>query len=245
MNHLRPSGRLLRVSARNPFIVIRCLGRKTTKFRRGQTIKIGRNSANDYVLAHGSVSRFHAALVWDRDEDRPHVLDNKSANGVEVDGVCVEGKTYLSGDNHIDIGEFTLILQLKTPVESLPSRSANAIGEEETVTRLFSEKRGKACQGTFSAPRQLKRVLMDLEEEERTGTLRVQTGLRVFRIVFSQGSIMNCASEGESGLRTLKLAVGLPSGAYSFSRDLEPCDEALNISAIALSRADNDETRHI
>ena len=53
----------------------------------GQTARVGRHASNDWVVAHGSISRFHIRLEWGKDEPWPRVVDLNSANGTFVKGV--------------------------------------------------------------------------------------------------------------------------------------------------------------
>src|SRR5512134_3942918 len=94
-------------------MLIRTAGRKPAKIGPDERLRIGRHASNDLVFNDGTVSRFHAVLVWDPDEDRPYVRDNESANGVEVNGKPIDERRHLDGGDTISVGDFTLSLELR------------------------------------------------------------------------------------------------------------------------------------
>ena len=69
--------------------------------REGQTLRIGRSPAADIVLDDASVSRRHAVIV--HRGGRAVILDNRSLNGVFVNGERV-GEAVLSDGDGIAIG---------------------------------------------------------------------------------------------------------------------------------------------
>ncbi len=240
------------MSSDDATIVIRCLGRRAVSFKRGQRLKLGRHRSNDLVINDSTVSRFHASLVWDPDEDRPYVEDHESANGTEVDGVPVEGRAYLSGDNHVTIGEFPITLELKQRrgtkkhetlhgVEAKASESG-ALLETPTSVRLFSEQGGD-LEGRFSSLKELQRVLLQVEEDQRTGTLTLQAGARAWSITYSQGLIVTARRGAVRGLEAVReFLLRDLKGSFKFALDLEPCEENLNLSVKFLLSAGVDAT---
>jgi pSer/pThr/pTyr-binding forkhead associated (FHA) protein len=221
------------------YIVVRCVGHKSLKLRRGQTLRIGRHQSNDLVLNDGAVSRFHCAIVWDKDEDRPWIVDNESANGVEVDGREVDGRYPLIGDNQIAIGDFTVALQLRgtgatkriEAPEAEESGSALIDDEDEagTVVRLFSEKGGK-LKGRVDDTMALHRLLVDLEAAERTGTLEIRDGVEVAKLMFGMGMLITCSRGEKSGIAALGDLLQMEGGSYSFSTEAEPTETSMNLS---------------
>lgn len=216
------------------YFLLRCLGHRSVEFRRGQVIKVGRHSDNDLVLNDGTVSRFHAEFHWDKDEDRPYVIDLGSANGVEVDGEPVDGRCSLPGDNQVDVGDFTVIMQLKGGTRSFRGNEAALIQSEtlqtnRSVVRLFSEK-GKELSGSFENTEELHALLLDLEQNERTGTLEVRSGKQSWRTTFSQGLIVTCYQGDEHGRALLAAMSESVRGSYKFTKDIEPSEECLNLA---------------
>jgi pSer/pThr/pTyr-binding forkhead associated (FHA) protein len=66
---------------------------------------VGRGFAADIELEDPTVSRRHAILI--KDEDGVHILDDRSENGVHVNGVLTAGCMLRDGDR-IDLGRARL-----------------------------------------------------------------------------------------------------------------------------------------
>jgi pSer/pThr/pTyr-binding forkhead associated (FHA) protein len=73
--------------------------------REGQTLRIGRSTAADIVLDDASVSRRHAVVV--HRAGRTMILDDRSLNGVFVNGVRV-GEAVLNDGDGITIGRVSV-----------------------------------------------------------------------------------------------------------------------------------------
>ncbi|HET7453071.1 MAG TPA: adenylate/guanylate cyclase domain-containing protein [Thermoanaerobaculia bacterium] len=82
-----------------------------------EEISIGRSSENDVVLNDFSVSRKHAILV--RKGETWYARDNKSTNGVRVNGKTVSDMAIKDGDE-IGVGTFTLRLRDDPSIVSYP-----------------------------------------------------------------------------------------------------------------------------
>jgi ABC-type multidrug transport system ATPase subunit/ABC-type multidrug transport system permease subunit len=72
----------------------------------GERLSIGRDPANDVVLADPNVSRFHAEMV--RDGDAIELADLGSRNGTRLDGAPVTTHALRTG-NEIGIGPYRLV----------------------------------------------------------------------------------------------------------------------------------------
>lgn len=228
------------MSATRPTLIVRCAGRKPVRVHPGQRLRIGRHASNDLVLSDDTVSRFHALIQWDPDEDRPYVQDNGSANGIEVDGDPIELKCHLPGGNRIAIGRFTLSCEVtgvdeKHYVASAaspptpPGAASSSMLEESDSVVLFSEKK-VAISGEATSATELQRLLLDLEAQQRTGTLSLRTGEVKGRITFCVGQVMSAQLAEDQGREALKDAVLLERVAYSFSRELRPVEDPLKLS---------------
>jgi pSer/pThr/pTyr-binding forkhead associated (FHA) protein len=220
------------MSALKAVVVVRCPGRKPIRSGPGGRIRIGRHASNDLVLADDTVSRFHAEIAWDKDEDRPHIIDNESANGVEVDGDLVEVKSHLTGGNQVVIGCFTLVIEVvtaaelnlrETPVDLM----APELNDSDSVV-LYTEKKDLVT-GRASTPAELHRVLLDLETQQRTGTLKLR-GAVPTRLTFCQGLVMTAHYGELSGRQALQEIFRVQSAIYGFTRELRPVDDPLNVS---------------
>lgn len=217
------------MSANQPTLVVRCAGKKPLRMGPGQRVRIGRHASNDLVLVDDTVSRFHAVIEWDPDEDRPHVVDSGSANGVEVDGELIEEKCHLPGGNQIMIGRFLIAVEVTgVDGDGAPGVGAPELNDSDSVV-LYTEKR-EQLSGRASSPEELHRVMLDLEARERTGTLTVRLGVVQGRLTFCQGLIMTAQCGPATGHEALREVLTAGSAIYSFSRELRPVEDPLNIS---------------
>lgn len=234
-------------------ILIRCPGHRAIPFRRGQQLKIGRHRTNDIVVNDGTVSRFHATLVWQDHEDRPYIEDHNSANGTEVDGEPVEGRAPLTGDNHLTVGEFPITLELKgrratrrgdrssAKLDADESEST-ALIEAPSSVRLFSEA-GDEFEGRFGSLKDLQRVLVRIEDDKRTGTLTLRIGARTWAVTYSQGLIVTAKRGAVSGFAAVReFLLRDADGTFKFALDLEPSEVNLSLSVKFLLSAGVDAT---
>lgn len=218
----------LPMSATTPTLVIRCAGKKPLRMGPGQQVRIGRHASNDLVLADDTVSRFHAVISWDPDEDRPYVEDNGSANGVEVDGDLIEVRCHLPGGNQITIGRFTVAVEVVGVGEEAAQPVVSDLNDTDSVV-LYTEKR-EQISGRATSPEELHRVLLDLEDKARTGTLSVRLGQVLGRLTFCAGQIMTAQCGDATGREALRELLTAGSSIYSFSRELRPVEDPLNVS---------------
>lgn len=213
------------MAKRNLSMWIRCPGKKPVKLEPGQRLRIGRHESNDLVLNNGTVSRFHAVLMWDPDEDRPYVRDNESANGVEVNGQVVDERRHLNGGDSVGVGDFSLSLELRSE-DTRPDRAAldSSSGDDEVT--LFADK-GKEVQGEVDDLRALQRLFLGLEEQKRTGTLQMTCdGDLTGTVLFSQGKIMSVEAGPLTGREALKKLLLQGRAKYHFSKAVTPTEAA-------------------
>ncbi|MDS3862239.1 FHA domain-containing protein [Thermosynechococcaceae cyanobacterium BACA0444] len=83
---------------------------KTVALSRLNTLSIGRDSSNDLVIEHPSVSRFHAKI--DRQQGSLVLTDLESCNGTFVNGKAITEVTSLRVGDVIRIGSDRLILNI-------------------------------------------------------------------------------------------------------------------------------------
>jgi len=216
-----------RRTKRKVSMLVRIPGRKPLKLAPGDRLRIGRHSSNEISLNDGQVSRFHAALVWDPDEDRPYVRDNESANGVELDGVVIDERAHLSGGNRVVIGSTTLSLELREDTSG-----DFLVADEDDGLTLFSDK-GQELDGALTTG-EIERLLLTLEENERTGTLTVTPWGKEepdpFSLTFSQGKVMTATGPGVVAEGAIDDLLLVEKGKYHFSRSVEPTEDALDLS---------------
>lgn len=73
----------------------------------GEDVSIGRDRIHDMQLAHASVSRAHASVIWSGGHYA--IEDKGSHNGVFVNETRVDGRRRLESGDVIQIGHFELI----------------------------------------------------------------------------------------------------------------------------------------
>jgi len=229
---------------------VRIPGQKPCRLKPGGCLKIGRHGENDVVLGGGAVSRFHAEVHWDPDEDRPYVEDKGSANGVEVDGVLIDGRAYIMGnDTNLGIGNHILLFSM-VGKEVEPARAAllesGAVSGDSNaaMVRLFSDK-GANVEGEFASPNQLQRATQLLESDARTGTLTVMSEDRSYTFTFSQGRILRGeTSEGSEGQDAVDELLTEVRGSFRFTREVEPAEANLDLAPSEMfTNAAQDTTR--
>ena len=91
--------------------------------------RVGRSLAADVRFDDPTVSRRHALIV--RQPDGVRLLDDRSLNGVFVNGTRVDGRTLSDGDE-IVVGRYRLVFL------SIPEIEARGHGRGEQDTRLHS-----------------------------------------------------------------------------------------------------------
>lgn len=204
--------------------VVTASGVGTFELRPGQSLRIGRHHENDIVIKDSVVSRFHATLRWDAESDRPTVYDNGSQNGTTVDGREVIGRAApLGASSRLVIGS------CKITVELVGTSAAALIDDAPDQVALFSEQ-GPELRGEIDASAGLRQLLLQLEVEQRSGTLTISspdgaTG----RITLAAGRIMTAKLERLDGPDALDRMYKATRGAYRFTRDMEPSDAPLDI----------------
>jgi len=220
-------------------MLIRVPGNKPMRLYPGETLRVGRESENDIVLRNGSVSRKHAEIVWDADEDRPYILDLDSANGVEVDGDFIDPQAYLNGGNSVVIGDFTLAFELR----SVGSGRYLNEEEDEAVT-LFRDK-GRAMKGECDGVDDVRRLLLMLEENKRTGTLILTKGRETFEAMFSMGKVVLAEAGDQKGAPALLALCELHGVSYSFTKQVRPVEstEILSVSEVLENELEVDTRR--
>ena len=221
-------------------MLVRVPGEKPKRLYPGERLTVGRESGNDIVLRNGSVSRQHAVIVWDVDEDRPYIKDLQSANGVEVDGEFIEPQAYLNGGNSVLVGDFTLAFELR----SVGSGRFLNEKEDEAVT-LFADK-GKQLKGEVEDLEGVRRLLLELETEKRTGTLTLTHGRITCEAMFSMGKVVYAQHGEKHGLQALLEIFELPGGSYHFGKQVRPVEstEILSVGEVLEKELDVD-TKHL
>jgi pSer/pThr/pTyr-binding forkhead associated (FHA) protein len=104
--------------------------RVVTVALKGEWTRIGRSLAADVRFDDPTVSRRHALIV--RQPDGVRLLDDRSLNGVFVNGERVDGRTLSDGDEII-VGRYRLVFVSVAEDELPASSSAEAATSMHTV----------------------------------------------------------------------------------------------------------------
>lgn len=211
------------MSADERFCKVESLEFGEFQLRPGSSLRLGRHSENDIVLASTMVSRFHARITWDREMDRPAIFDNGSQNGTFVDGELVKTATPLRDQCRVTIGPFALKVILlgcgETPA---------LLKDTNDMVTLFSDD-GPDLRGEVSEGLSVRDLLQRLEAERRTGTLKFELPTGQAEVTYCLGRIMSATNKDGQGLRALERILQSRSGSFRFSRELEPLEESLNL----------------
>ncbi|MCO5167006.1 MAG: FHA domain-containing protein [Planctomycetes bacterium] len=192
----------------------------------GATFRLGRHPSNDLVLDERSVSRFHAQVVWV--DGRPLLQDLVSTNGTLVDGARVVTPTPLEPGAVVRVGDVVVHAEPGEPGGAAP-RPALLDDDEDDAVTLFAD-RDAEREGVFVCNATLQRVLLDLEWEERTGTLELRLGMAPARVVFCLGRVVTAAHGDLTGVGALERILRATLGGYRFEARFEPSDGSLDLS---------------
>jgi len=93
-------------------------------------VGIGRDPSNEIHLENPAASRFHAKIYR---QGHPYFIeDNKSTNGVQVNGSTITWKCGLQSNDRITIGKHTLIFQ-EDPSDSADGKILDMAHMDGTV----------------------------------------------------------------------------------------------------------------
>lgn len=203
-------------------LTLRAEGRRH-EVRPGETFRIGRHPSNDLVLDAHTVSRFHAQVVWV--DGQPVLQDLVSTNGTFVDGTRVIERAPVDFGAALRIGDVPVEVELGVPPALLDDADDGA-----PALTLFADQ-DAAREGAFASNAALLRVLVDLEHEERTGTLELMLGMAPASVTFCLGRVVTAACDGREGLEALqRILLRASSGGFRFSGRYAPCDGSLELS---------------
>ena len=126
---------------------------------------IGRDSANEVVLAHREVDRRHARLEMEADQQV--VVDLRSNTGTYVNGERVVGRRVLARDDKLRIGPYELSMLSALEARLAPYRPA-----DDTEARLLGDVvGGEAASRTVYAD-----WLEEQGDRDRAELVRLETG---------------------------------------------------------------------
>ena len=147
------------------------------ELKEGSTIRIGRAASSEITLPHSSISRSHALLEGKK--ETWILSDQRSANGVLVNGVRVERAELKSGDV-IGLGEVKLRFENMTSTSVIAKASPELashltqILDRESVSKLLEGGKANPDSGWTDSRRDTDSRLEYLKRENRLLTLLYQ-----------------------------------------------------------------------
>lgn len=188
----------------------------------GATFRIGRHPSNDLVLDAPSVSRFHAQVVWV--DGAPLLQDLVSTNGTFVDGARVVGRAPLEPGAALRCGEVQA-------GEVEPGAAPALLDDDDDAPglTLFAD-RDAEREGAFARNAVLLRVLLDLEDEQRTGTLELNLGMTPATLTWCFGRVVAATCGDRVGLEAIERVLCASVGGFRFSARYAPSDGSLDLS---------------
>lgn len=197
-------------------------GRLRREVRPGAPFRIGRHPTNDLVLEARSVSRFHAQVDWT--PDGPVLRDLVSTNGSFVDGARALTPAPIEVGAVLRIGD--VVVHVEPGDADAPALLEQ---EEDAPLTLFADPEAER-QGVFSRNVTLHRLLLDLEWEERTGTLELTLAMTRARLTFGLGRVVAAQCADRTGLEAVERVLRASVGAFHFEARYEPSEGSLDLS---------------
>ncbi len=177
----------------------------------GEVASIGRNEGNTVVLSSTSVSSFHAELCWGQEEARPQLRDLGSRNGTRLNGEKIE-RAALPQSARLKFGTCVFLVEVYHCNDETP-----ALLDDEEGDRFLNspfDDREQIAGLLYNGGAGLD-LLLDLERERRTGTLKIGRD----SVTFCVGKVLIGGAADE---RALGLMAYAKSGTYyCFSPDFE------------------------
>ncbi len=177
---------------------------------KGSLLTIGRQPSCDLFLAHPQVSRVHARVLVQG--AGVFIEDAGSSNGTMVNGKSVTGIQLKPGDV-ISIGPFEVAFREVPPEEAEQetehptSRSLAPVGDVGFAGKIGDDG--------------LAEVLQQLEFNEKTGTLHVESGKLRGKLQVANGKPVSAGWVGDFDEDAVLEMLRLKSGTYRFTGDLE------------------------
>lgn len=196
-------------------------------FLEGQHYTIGRDGFNQIVLPSDFVSREHAVLKL-----RGRCLgvtDQHSTNGTFVNGQRADHAVLQDGDV-IEVGPYRLTYRLVRDLEQI----RKALSSREDFFRAAERKAGGS--GVFSglpfSEGDILRLLLHLEELQRTGVVRVAAAGRALqgRIYFVGGEVVRAEAGIFGGVDAVRQLATLTEGVAAFEKGPPLAGENMRIA---------------
>ena len=209
--------------------------------RPGDEVWLGRHSSCGMVVADATVSRFHASVKWDPQQDRPVVTDSASQNGTRVGAEALRAHTprVLRGDEELRLGEAPP-LRVELCFAGVPAPALLTNDTDETV--LFTDA-GPCFAGRTHGQPELHRVLLVLEARRRTASVRLEGEGVQARLTFCLGKVVTARYGRLRGRDALLQVLQMGRAALLVSRSFEPEEAELDASIRAVLAQQGEDTK--
>lgn len=218
---------------------------KTYLIQPGVSAHLGRHPSADIFLDDPTVSRLHAWLRWNREEDFPIVSDYQSMAGLEIDGQIAKQK-HLFGEHTILLGQLELTARLYPTLADVPSYAdlVELPTTEKVVTTKIKKISYYASSDTFKDPplktvrfkkpqlnltpcskppvrgclstsEELQGLLVKLEQYNATGTLSLCCEYQG-SITFTNGKVVGAECGRIHGQAALQQILSFANVSYKF-----------------------------
>ncbi len=198
------------------------LGGRRWEVSEGRAFRMGRHPSNDLCLNDVRVSRFHAEVSWVA--GTPYLRDLDSFNGTFVDGLALSAGLPLEDGQLLSIGRWDLKVEFSAPPALLDYE------EEDDSFALFTQAGVDDVVGSFVSQSGLHRICLDMEYDERTGTLEIASDRGCGEITVCLGQVVAATCGTLSGLAALERLLRLHAGSYRYTPIFELADNTLDVS---------------
>jgi hypothetical protein len=197
------------------------LGGRRWEVLEGKAFRMGRHPSNDLCLNDVRVSRFHAEVFWLG--GFPYLRDLDSFNGTFVDGLVLKTGLPLEDGQLLSVGRWDLKVEVSTAPALLDF-------EDDEDFSLFTQVGADDLVGSFVSQSGLHRICLDMEYDERTGTLEIASDRGSGAITVCLGQVVAATCGTLSGLAALERLLRFHAGSYRYTPMFELADNTLDLS---------------
>ncbi|BBM83478.1 FHA domain-containing protein [Candidatus Uabimicrobium amorphum] len=211
-----------------PGYYLECFPAPRVKLNKLEEFVIGRESSCNLSLNSEDVSRQHAVIKWNIEEDSYIITDLQSVNGLLVNGVyCTT--TALKDRDIIQIGEHKIYfyhISLVTPTKIYPGLQSKQVTVRKTREATFGQ-----VENLFKGDLKvidLGSVLQMVASKKKTGYVQVtEKEIRAF-IYFERGIVVHSQVTDIKGEDAFFIIMGCENGKFVFVPDKQAPEQTMN-----------------
>lgn len=193
-----------------------------------QTITIGRDRTNDFVLPYTDISRNHTRIYYRDTQWIVEDLDSK--NGTMLNDKFIKIGVLHDGDQ-ITLGSHIIFYQegeldkSYIPKETNPLPSDTMAIPQTEVFRLRAKQSG--WQGNLRSL-SLDTVLQAIEADNKTGCLQILSPYHTIEMFVKEGLVIHCKADQQSGISAFFTLLSMQEGHFNFKDDVLPSDTTMH-----------------